>query len=207
MPALPKLRFKPKLPPVSLAFYQRLNPRERVLTLLVAGAVFVLANLLALNFLIGSFRNLNEQYADGALTLRRERFWADSQPTWQERMKWLKDKQPPITNRAPTQLLEQVQGAARVSQVLIRNQQPRALGTNLGGSKVAGDYYQPASVHFETESDWKQLVDPKTGFLTQLQKPENFIVFEQASLHTDPADAKRMRCSFDIAKWHASGGK
>ena len=196
----------PKLPTISFAFYQRMNPRERVLSLIVGGTVFILLNLFAINFLLGGFHDLGEQYTSGAQALKRETFWADSQPMWEQRMHWLREKQPVLTNRdrAPTQLLEQVQGAARASQVLIRNQQLRALGTARGSAAgAAPTEYQAVSVHVETESDWKQLVT----FLSFLQKPENFVVFDLASVHTDPSDAKLMKCSFDVSKWDAPAAR
>ena len=197
----------PKLPPVSFAFYQRMNPRERLLSLLVTGTVFILANLFALRFLVDAFGDLGQQYADGAGALRQEEFWARSQPMWEQRARWLQAKQPVLTNRdrAPTQLLEQVQGAARASQVLIRSEQLRGLG-GAGANRAEASEYQAVSIHVETESDWKQLVG-QPGFLPLLQQPENFIVFNLASLHSDPADPKRMKCSFDISKWDAPAGR
>ena len=197
----------PRLPQISFAFYQRMNPRERVLSLLVAGTVFVLANLFAISYLLGAFHDLGAQYADGAQALKRETFWAQSQPMWEQRGRWLREKQPVLTNRdrAPTQLLEQVQGTARANQVLVRNQQLRALAGTSGPAAEAGGppEYQAVSVHVETESDWKQLV----GFLALLQQPENFIVFDQASVHTDPGDAKLMRCTFEVSKWNAPAAR
>ena len=196
----------PMLPTLPFAFYQRLNPRERALSLLVAATVFVLANLFALSYLLGAFHDLGEQYASGRQALNRENFWAGEQPMWEQRERWLREKQPVLTNldRAPTQLLEQVQGAARASQVLLKNQQLRALGSRTRNQgAVAPTEYQAVSVHVDTESDWKQLV----GFLALLQKPENFIVFDLASVHTDTADAKLMRCSFEVSKWDAPAAR
>ena len=108
-------------------------------------------------------------------------------------------------DRAPTQLLEQVQGAARASQVLIRSQQLHGLGS-VGTNRTSAAEYQAVSIHVETESDWKQLVG-NPGFLPLLQTPDNFIVFDRASMHVDPADPKRMKCSFDISKWDAPATK
>jgi hypothetical protein len=196
-----------RLPPISFAFYQRMNARERVLSAMVAGTVFILLNLFALRFLFGAFGDLNAEYSEGARALREETFWARSQPAWEQRMRWLQQKQPVLVNRdrAPTQLLEQVQGAARASQVLIRSQQLRGLG-NATLNRTAPTEYQAVSIHVETESDWKQLVG-QPGFLPLLQKPENFIVFNLASMHSDPSDPKRMNCAFDVAKWDAPAAK
>ena len=193
----------PKLPSLSFAFYQRLNPRERLLSLLVAGTVFVLVNLFALRFLAAAFGDLGQQYAEGARALREETVWAREQPLWEQRTRWLQAKQPVLTNRdrAPTQLLEQVQGAARASQVLIRSQQMHGLA-GVGTNRAGASEYQAVSIHVDTESDWKQLVG-NPGFLPLLQTPDNFIVFDRASMHTDPADPKRMKCSFDVSKWDA----
>ena len=196
----------PTLPTLPFAFYQRMNPRERLLSLLVAGTVFVLLNLFAVSYLLDAFHDLGQRYASGRQALNQENVWAREQPMWEQRERWLREKQPVLTNRdrAPTQLLEQVQGAARASQVLLKNQQLRALGSfTRGQGTAASTEYQPVSVHVDAESDWKQLV----GFLGLLQKPENFIVFDTASIHTDTADAKLMRCSFDVSKWDAPAAR
>ncbi len=195
------------IPMPSFAFYQRLSPRERVLSLLVGGAVFIVANMIVLSVLLGGFRENRKDYADKSQDMRVQEIFAREQPTWAQRMAWLKTKQPPLLNRdrAGTELFDQVQGAARVSAVLLTNPRIVPQAANLAGVKeVGGHDYQAVSVEVDTESDWASLV---RFFQVIQQRPENFLVFDLATLRTDPGNAARMKGEFRISKWYAPASK
>ena len=59
--------------------------------------------------------------------------------------------------------------------------------------------HQTVSATFETKSDWPPLVH----FLYDVQRPEDFTVFEQVNLMVDANDPTVMRGRFKIAKWFA----
>lgn len=194
-------------PSFSLAWFHRLSRRERVLTLIVAGTVFVILNLLAINFLLNAYAGLTRQYAEDQGNLLRLKALAAQQPTWSQREEWLKATRPVLINRdrAGTALYEQIQNLARSKQVMLNSLQIRPAATVAVGAtpKEAGDAPQAVSVDAETQGDWKETVH----FLTEIQKPENFLVFELASLHSNPSDPKQMKCRFVISKWYAPVGK
>ena len=190
----------------SFEFYQRLSPRERVLTLLVGGTVFVLVNLFVLSSLLGAFRGVNRQYAEKSQELELQNIFAREQPMWAQRMTWLKGKQPPLANRdrAGTELLDQVQGAARRAGVIITNPQIKPAPINVSGTKDPNSHdYQSVSVEITTDGDWPDL----THFIQTLQRPEAFLVFDTATLRSDPANAIRMKGQFRISKWYAPASK
>ncbi len=194
------------LPAPAFGWFQRLSARERTLALLVAGTVFVIVNLFVLSFLIGSFGENRRLYTQQSQELKLQSLFAQEQPMWKQRMDWLKIRQPALANRsrAGTELLDQVQGAGRVNQVIITNPQIKPLAINPGGGKdPASRDYQAVSVEFETESDWGALI----GFAQALQKPEAFLVFDLATLRSDPGNAARIKGTFRVSKWYAPASK
>ncbi len=176
----------------SFAFYERLSPRERLLTLIVGGAVFFVVNVIVLSMLLKSFGQGRRDYAEKAQQVKLQQIFAGEEPMWKQRMGWIKTKQPPLANRdrAGTELLDQVQGAARNNQVILTNPQIKPALLNTAGTKEPGSRdYQSVSVEVDTESDWGGLV----RFVQTLQKPEAFVVFDLATLRSDPGNASRMK--------------
>ena len=195
-----------RLPAVSFVWFHRLTQRERLLTLAVAGTLFVIANLVAINFLIDAYRDVLRRNAEDRTNVLRLRVLADQQGMWNQRNDWLKATQPVLTNRdrAGTALYEQVQGVARAKQVMVSALQIKPAVTVPGGTaKDGGDAPQVVSVEGDTQGNWRETV----RFLTEIQKPENFLVFDLATLRTSPGDAKQLRCHFLISKWYAPAAK
>ena len=192
-----------RLPSFSLAWFHRLSRRERMLTLLVGGAVFVILNLAALRFLLGAYSDLSSRYAEDRRNLLLLRALAGEQDTWTQRNEWLKATQPILTNRdrAGTALYEQLQGIARARQVIVSTLQIKPLGT--AAAPASEGVPQIVSVEGDTQGNWQETV----RFLAEIQKPENFLVFDQASLHTSPTDARVLRCHFLVSKWYAPAAK
>ena len=196
-----------RFPSINLGWFQRLTRRERILTLLVAGTVFVIANLLAIRFLLDAYTGLARQYRDDQSNLLRLRALASQQPMWVQRNDWLKSAQPILINRdrAGTALYEQVQNLARAKQIMVKSLQIKPAATTPAGTtaRVDPDAPQIVSVDAETQGDWRETVH----FLAEIQKPENFLVFDQASVRANPTDPKQMQCHFLISKWYAPVGK
>ena len=196
-----------RIPAFSFAWFHRLTARERLLTLAVAGTAFVILNLLAISFLFDAYTGLSRQYTEDEGNLLRLKALAIQQPMWTQRNDWLKATQPILINRdrAGTALYEQIQNLARTKQVVLNSLQIKPAGTVSAGTtaKEGGDAPQVVSVDATTQGDWKETVH----FLTEVQKPENFLVFELASLHSNPSDPKQLQCHFLISKWYAPVGK
>ncbi len=182
----------------TFAFYQRLTARERVLLLIVGGSLVVIVNLILLSVLIRSWRDLSLQYTEKSQELYRETAFADQKASlWQPRNEWLKKTQPPLANRslAGPQLQEAIKGIAQGNQVIVTNQKFVTATTAAA--------YQPVTVGISTQSDWKSVVK----FMATLQRPDAFLVFNTASLHTEQSDPAQVKGEFVISKWYAPAAK
>ena len=63
--------------------------------------------------------------------------------------------------------------------------------------------YQAVSVEVDTESDWAE----SRPFRPDVAKAGGFVVFDLATLRSDPGNASRMKGQFRISKWYAPTGK
>ncbi len=183
----------------SFAFYDRLSRRERVLVLLVAGAVFIVLNVVVLRGLGASFRNLSAQRKQKSFEADTLRVYLAEKPRWTQRVQWLRDKQPPLVNRdvAGVKLEDQIKTVADQNKVILTTHQ--ILPAPVGALAQNAADYQALTVQLESKGDWLGMIK----FLAAVQRPENLIAFETASLRTDPADSKVMRGQFRVAKWFA----
>jgi hypothetical protein len=174
------------------AWFQRMNPRERILSLIVAGALFLLINLFLWSALLGSLGKARGDLATRKAVRKQQTVLLKEEKTWGKRSDWLKQNQP--TLKSPVEastLLDQVKEAAGKHKVLIEN-------PAIGASDTTPNY-QAVFASIETKSPWPPLVH----FLYDIQKPESFVVFENVSLAIDSADPTMMRGKFKIARWFA----
>ena len=192
----------PSLPTPNFAFYHRLNPRERVLLLITAGSVLFILNLFLLGVLLRDSRDLNTRYAEKSQALEREQLLAAQKPDlWLPRNEWLNKNQPVLLNRALAgpQLQEAVQSLARANMVVVLNPRIPAPSGSTPSNPAGGNVdYQPVTLRVDTQSDWRSVV----RFMAAVQKPDAFLVFEEANLHADQADPNIMRGEFLISKWY-----
>lgn len=177
-------------------WFQRLNRRERVLSLLVAGTIFVLLNLVLWSMLLGAISR-----ARGELALRKSAraeqvLYVKEGDLWRKRDAWLKQHQPALQSPVEAStLLDEVKRIGARHNLLIENP---AIGA---GESTAN--YQAVFASIETKSPWPPLV----RFLYDVQKPESFVVFENVNLAIDSGDPTMMRGKFKIARWFAPGAK
>ena len=179
------------------AWLQRMNRRERMLGMIVAGAIFLLINFLIWNSLWGGIRRINAEMTAKKTTRTAQAVYIKERDLWASRDAWLKKTQP--TLKSPVEastLLDQAKQIAGKHNVLIENP---AIGS---GDSTADHQAVFASV--ETKSPWPPLVH----FLFDIQQPESFVVFESVDLRIDGSDPTMMRGKFKIARWFApAGGK
>lgn len=174
------------------AWFERMNQRERVLAMVVAGALFLLLNLLIWNSLFGALRSTRREFATRQSTRAQQIVFLRERKTWEKRDEWLKKNQPALKSPVEAStLLDEVKQVAGKRNVLIENP---AIGS--GDSTVN---YQGVFATIETKSPWPPLVQ----FLYDVQKPESFVVFESVNLAIDSADPTMMRGKFKIARWFA----
>jgi hypothetical protein len=174
------------------AWYQRMNPRERRLALIVAGALFLLINLLVWSKLFGALSNARAELALRKATREEQSILIKERNLWTLRDQWLKKYQPALKSAVEAStLLDQVKEIAGKHNVLIEK-------PAIGAGDATPDH-QSVFASFETKSPWPPLV----RLLYDVQKPESFVVFESVQLQIDSTDPTMMRGRFKVARWFA----
>ncbi len=177
-------------------WFQRLNRRERVLSLIVAGTVFVVINLVIWSSLAGMVGRTRAELAERKTTRRQQEVFMKERGMWEKRDEWLKKNQPTLKSAVEASaLLDQLKQAASKQNIVIEN--PAI------GSGDSTPHYQAVFASIETKSPWQPLVK----FLYEVQQPESFVVFESVTLVIDPGDPTMMRGKFKIARWFAPKGQ
>jgi hypothetical protein len=174
------------------AWYQRMNPRERLLAWIVAGAMFVLLNLLILNWLFGALGRARVELATRRAAGAEQAVYMKERDLWMKRDQWIQQHQPTLKNPAEASvLLDDLKQIAGKYNVLIEN--PAI------GSGETTPNHQAVFASIETKSPWPPLIH----FLYDVQRPDAFVVFENVNLAIDSSDPTMMRGKFKVARWFA----
>jgi hypothetical protein len=179
-----------------VAWYQRLSQRERYLSAIVGGALFLLINWLIWSKLLSSMDQARTDLAARRNTRKMQEVFIRERTLWEKRAQWLKEHQPALKGPGEAStLLDQIKQVAGKHNVVIENP---AIGTS-----DATPERQAVFASFEVKSPWPPLV----RFLYDIQQPESFVVFESITLNIDPADPTAMRGKMKLARWFAPAGK
>ena len=174
------------------AWYQRMNPRERLLSLIVGGIVVVLLNLWILSWIFGALGATRKELATRKATLAEQALYMKERDLWIKRDEWIRQHQPSLKNPAEASaLLDQLKEVAEKHNILVENPQ-------IGPGETT-PYHQTVFASIETKSPWPPLVH----FLYDVQRPEAFVVFENVNLAIDGSDPTMMRGKLKIARWFA----
>ena len=174
------------------AWYERMNPRERLLAWIVAGVTFGLLNLLILSWIFGALGRAGKDLAARKAAYAEETLYVKERDLWTKRDQWVRQHQPTLKNPAEASvLLDQLKQVASKYNVLIEN--PAI------GSGETTPYHQTVFASIETKSPWPPLVH----FLYDVQQPDAFVMFESVNLTIDSSDPTTMRGKFKIARWFA----
>ena len=174
------------------AWFQRMNQRERVLVLIVAGIVFVVTNLFIWSTLLGAITQAGADFKERKAARAAQVVYAKERDLWTKRAAWIKQRQPVFKGAGEAStLLDEVKQVAAKHKILIENP---AIGTS-----DSTPTHQAVFASIETKSPWPPLVH----FLYDVQQPEKFVVFESVNLAIDSSDATVMRGKFKIALWFA----
>jgi hypothetical protein len=177
-------------------WYQRLNQRERILSAIVAGVVFLLLNWIIWSKLLGALDQARTDLAARRDTRKVQEVFIRERALWEKRAQWLTEHQPALKGPGEAStLLDQIKQVAGKHNVVIENP---AIGTS-----DATPERQAVFASFEVKSPWPPLVK----FLYDVQQPESFVVFESITLNIDPADPTAMRGKMKLARWFAPAGK
>lgn len=177
-------------------WYQRLNQRERLLSAIVAGVLFLLLNWIIWSKLLSSLSQTRSDLATRKETRKVQEIFIRERGLWEKRAQWLQAHQPSLKGPGEAStLLDEIKQVAGKHNVLIENP---AIGTS-----DATPERQAVFASFEVKSPWPPLVK----FLYDVQQPESFVVFESITLNIDPADPTQMRGKMKLARWFAPAGK
>ncbi len=179
------------------AALERRTPRERKLLLLVGGVFFLLINLLLVRTLFQQMTTLRTEVNAKSSLLASQNTLLAQAGLWTERANWLQQRVPQMTqgrDRASVDLLNDLETLTRNHGLLLEN--PPVI--NPAENTPPGALHRPVSVSIETKGTWNALV----RFLHAVQQPERFIVFESASVASDPSDNNLLRGKFRVAKWY-----
>jgi hypothetical protein len=169
-----------------------MNPRERLLSWIVAGTVFVLLNLWILSWILGALGGAHKDMVERRAKLAEQALYVKERDVWTKREEWIRKHQPVLENPAEASaLLDQLREVAGKYNILIEN-------PAIGAGETTPDH-QTVFASIETKSPWPPLVH----FLYDVQRPDAFIVFENVNLAIDGSDPTMMRGKFKIARWFA----
>src|SRR5207244_8588235 len=87
------------------AWYNRMNPRERVLSWVVAGTIFVLLNLWILNWIMGALGVADKEVAARRAKLVEQALYVKERDLWTKREEWIGKHQPVLNNPAEASAL------------------------------------------------------------------------------------------------------
>ena len=179
---------------MTLAWYERMNRRERVLSCVVAGTIFILLNIFIWSWLLGALGRARVELAQRKAARAEAAVYIRERELWEKRDQWVRQHQPVLKSAAEAStLLDELKQVAGKYNILIEN--PAI------GSGETTPNHQTVFASIETKSPWPPLVH----FLYDVQQPESFIAFESAGLMIDSGDPTMMRGKFKIARWFAPG--
>jgi len=174
------------------AAYQRMSQRERIMTLAVAGVLFLLINIFVWRWLLGTISGSRNELSARKATRSEQTVYLRERELWAKRDQWLQKTQPTLKGaEEASTLLDQLKQIAGKYNIVIENP---VIGT---GETTPN--HQAVFASIETSSHWPELVH----FLSEVQQPDAFIVFESVNLAVDGNDATMMRGKFKIARWFA----
>lgn len=179
------------------AWLERLSKRERIMSLVVGGLLFVLLNLFIWSWLFGALGRARAELAQRKSLRTQQLVYMQERDLWVKRDEWIQKNQATLTGpgEASKLLEDHIKPAAAKYNVLIENPQI--------GSGETTPHHLTVFTSLETKSPWPALVH----FLYDVQQPENFIVFENVVLSIDSNDPTMMRGKFKIARWFAPTSK
>ena len=132
------------------AWYQRMNPRERVLSWIVAGTVAVLLNLWILSSLWGAVASAQKEFGTRRSKLAEQAVYVKERDTWTKRDEWMRQHQPTLKDPAEASaLLDQVKEVAGKYNILVENP---AIGT--------GESHSESSDGFRFDRNQKSVAAP-----------------------------------------------
>ncbi|HEY4284951.1 MAG TPA: hypothetical protein VGM62_17950, partial [Chthoniobacterales bacterium] len=130
------------------AWYARMNRRERILSITVATAIFVLINILVWKWTLGALGTARTDLAERKFKRKEQEVLIKERDLWTKRDQWLQQHQPSFNGagEASTLLEQQLKPVAAKHNVLLENPQI--------GSGETTPSHQTVWASIDTKSDW-----------------------------------------------------
>jgi len=107
---------------MTLAWYERMSRRERLLGWIVAGAVFLLLNLFLWSWLLGSIKRARADLASRRAARAQETVYVRERSVWEKRDQWLRQRQPAMKSAAQAStLLDELKQFAGKYNIVVEN--------------------------------------------------------------------------------------
>ena len=105
-----------------IAAYRRMSARERKMTLVIAGILFLLINLFVWRLLLGTISNSRRELATRKSTRAEQVVYMRERQIWEKRDQWIQKSQPVLKGAEElSTLLEQLKQVAGKYDILIEN--------------------------------------------------------------------------------------
>src|SRR3982751_6667798 len=106
-------------------WYTRMNRRERILSLTVAGALFALVNLFLWSSVLGALGRSRTDLAQRKMMRKEQEVFMKERDLWAQRDQWLQQHQPEFNGaaEASTLLEQQLRPVAAKHNILLENAQ------------------------------------------------------------------------------------
>ncbi len=175
----------------------QMSQREKMLSLLVGGAVAVFLNVLVLNFFLGKYREYRTAKVEAESKLANFKILESERERWAKRDVWLTAQLTPLGDKDVTDKAQRdsLQALAKKHEILIENV---ARGTAIPMSN-----YTEFKTALDCKGKWEQLI----SFVYELQSPENFTVLNPVDIRVDPNDKTQFKVNVTVVKWFAPAGK
>ena len=172
----------------------QMSKREKAMATVVGVVLAVVLNFFLVKFFVGKLREFNLQQTVAGSGIDFLKKQETERALWSERDAWLNNNMgvvgdPQVASR---QLSEAIRDSARKHTVTL--EVPNA---GVPGKQAA---YTSLPLRIEAKAEWKSMFE----FISDLQAPGNFHVFEQLELRVDPADKTKLRASMTLAKWFSN---
>ena len=156
--------------------------------------MLLLLNLFVIDFFIDNQRRLRGEISSKTRRMQELSKLLSEKDLWEQRDAALQAQQPRVVNErvASNDLLKYVKEVSDKHQAIISDQQ-------LGDAKRRAQYTSVDVKQVVLKSSWKGLL----LFLMELQRPDQFIVFENANIEVDPEDKTKFKGTFRVARWYA----
>lgn len=180
----------PSLSNLSFSSLQNLSPNERRLLMILGMIAFAVINLFLWSYLFQQQRNVSTKLAMLEREIQAANHWLQDEPLYQERVKWVNQKQPtlPNTGEASSQLLKIAQDSAAKYNL--------SISRNTLGDPEFTPHYTEVTISMNVEGNMQDLVK----WFAAIQEHGSFRFFKRLALK-EKKDSENLTAETVIALW------